>query len=219
MVNRGVQDDGSIADVPWAAVFDPDNNLRAIGEIQAQGFRAATEVVDRLLRSAKPPPADGAHLGDAGGHGGATAEADRVLEMGQQLIGHLARSVREALAPQGNVAGVDLAQARGTGVITIVCPADTATATAEVWLHNTGLVDLGKVRLRSSDLLSHEGSVIDSAAVRFEPDAVPMPGRSGRGVTIEVEVPGALPAGRYRGTLLADGYPDVWLPVAVTVAR
>ncbi|GAA1656580.1 hypothetical protein MMUR_53570 [Mycolicibacterium murale] len=218
MVNRGGKDDGSIADVPWAAVFDPDNNMRAIGEIQARGFRAATEVVDRLLRSAKRPPADGAHPDDAGRHGGA-AEADRVLEMGHQVIGQLARSVREVLAPQGNVAGVDLAQARGAGVITIVCPADTATAAAEVWLHNTGSVDLGTVRLRCSDLWSHDGSVIDSAAVRFEPDAVPMPGRSSRGVTIEVEVPGPLPAGHYRGTLLADGYPDAWLQVEVAVAR
>jgi hypothetical protein len=217
VVNRGVQDDGSIADVPWAAVFDPDNNLRAIGEIQARGFRAATEVVDRLLRSAKPSPADGAHPGDAGRPSGGTADADRVLDLGQQVIGHLARSVREALAPQDKVAGVDLNQARGTGGITVVCPAGSGAATAEVWLHNTGSVDLGDVRLRCSELLSHDGSVIDSAAVRFEPDTVPMPGRSSRGVTIEVQVPTTLPAGRYRGTLVADGYPDVWLPVDVTV--
>jgi hypothetical protein len=217
VVNRGVQDDGSIADVPWAAVFDPDNNLRAIGEIQARGFRAATEVVDRLLRSAKPPPADGAQPGDPGRPDGGTAEADRVLEMGQQLIGHLARSVREALVPQENVAGVDLAQGRGAGGVTMFCPSGSTAATAEVWLHNTGTVDLGTVRLRCTELLSHDGSVIDSVAVSFEPDTVPMPGRSSRGVVIDVEVPDTLPAGRYRGTLLADGYTDVWMPVDVTV--
>jgi hypothetical protein len=36
-------------------------------------------------------------------------------------------------------------------------------------------------------------------------------------VTVEVDVADHLPPGCYRGTLLADGHPDVWLPIALTI--
>ena len=76
---------------------------------------------------------------------------------------------------------------------------------------------MGKVRLRCSDLLSHDGATIDSSCVRFEPDTVLMPGRCSRGVTMEVDVAQEHPPGVYRGTLLADGHADVWLPVVLNV--
>ena len=44
-----------------------------------------------------------------------------------------------------------------------------------------------------------------------------MPARCSRGVTVEVDVADDLPPGCYRGTLLADGHADVWLPVVLTV--
>ncbi|UWI82303.1 hypothetical protein [Mycobacterium paraterrae] len=37
-------------------------------------------------------------------------------------------------------------------------------------------------------------------------------------MTIEIDVPDEVSAGTYRGTLLADGYPDIWLPVTLTVS-
>ena len=70
---------------------------------------------------------------------------------------------------------------------------------------------------RCSDLLAHDGTVIHSQMVRFEPDTVPMPARCSRGVTVEVDVAEDLPPGCYRGTLLPDGHADVWLPVVLTV--
>lgn len=220
MVNGGVYDDGSIADVPWASVFDPDNNMRAIGEIQARGFRAATDVVDRLIRSAKRPPSgaeDPQQSGQAGERPSVTPEVDRVMELGQQMIGHLAQSLRDAVSQPERVAGIDLVGAAATGRVVLESSADSATATAEVWLHNTGSTDLGKVRMRCGDLLSHDGAVIEAAAVRFEPDAVPMPGRCSRGIIVEVDLPDAVSAGRYHGTLLADGHPDVWLPIELVI--
>ena len=50
MSSRVGDDDGSIADLPWASVFDPAANARALSAIQARGFRAASEVVDRFVR-------------------------------------------------------------------------------------------------------------------------------------------------------------------------
>ena len=61
-------------------------------------------------------------------------------------------------------------------------------AWAEVWLHNRGPDDMGKVRLRCSDLLAHDGHVdrrtrCDSSRTSFRCLA-----RCSRGVTVEVDV-------------------------------
>src|ERR1700722_16222736 len=49
--NRGFRDDGTIDDLPWASVFDPAANARALSAIQAEGFRAASRIVDRFVRA------------------------------------------------------------------------------------------------------------------------------------------------------------------------
>jgi hypothetical protein len=84
-------------------------------------------------------------------------------------------------------------------------------------LHNRGPDDRGDVRLRCSDLLSHEGKVIGADAVRIDTAVVPMPARSSRGVAITIDIAPEVPPGVYRGTLLASGHPDLWLPVMLTV--
>src|ERR1700747_1229259 len=50
-VDRG-DGDGNINELPWASVFDPAANARALSAIQAEGFRAASELVDRFVRVA-----------------------------------------------------------------------------------------------------------------------------------------------------------------------
>ena len=42
-----------------------------------------------------------------------------------------------------------------------------------------------------------------------------MVARCSRGVTVEIDVPDDIAPGNYRGTLLADGHPDIWLPVVL----
>jgi hypothetical protein len=76
---------------------------------------------------------------------------------------------------------------------------------------------MGKVQLRCSDLLAHGGALIEASCIRFEPDVVPMPARSSRGVTVEVDVAPHHSPGRYHGTLLADGHDDVWLPLSLHI--
>jgi hypothetical protein len=44
-----------------------------------------------------------------------------------------------------------------------------------------------------------------------------MPGRSSRGIELRIEVPHGVQPGIYRGTLLAEGHPNLWLPVVLTV--
>ena len=52
-MNGGVTDDGTISDLPWAAVFDPVANARALSAIQARGFSAAAQLVDRFVQIAE----------------------------------------------------------------------------------------------------------------------------------------------------------------------
>ncbi len=220
MAGRSTEDDGSIADLPWASVFDPAANARALSAIQARGFRAATEVVDRFVRITER------------GFGSPTGRTDededepngfqtpRIPEIGkivqslQKAVTQLGESARGESAPADP--GMDLVNSTAAGEISLEA-SEPGTAVTEVWLHNRGPVDLGKVRLRCSDLLSHDGATVEAARVRFEPDVVPMPGRCSRGVTMEVDVTQDHPPGCYRGTLLADGHADVWLPVVLNV--
>jgi hypothetical protein len=65
--------------------------------------------------------------------------------------------------------------------------------------------------------MADDGSVIEAAVCRIHPKAVPVPGRSSRGVGITVKVTKKVKPGLYRGTVLVEGRPDLWLPVALTV--
>jgi hypothetical protein len=86
-----------------------------------------------------------------------------------------------------------------------------------VWLHNADAGDLGHVRLRCSDLLSPDGGVVSSSVIALKPAVLAMPGRSSRGIDVEIEVAQKVRPGLYRGTLLVEGHPHLWLPVALTV--
>jgi hypothetical protein len=217
MAGRALDDDGSIADLPWAAVFDPAANVRALGAIQARGFRAATEVVDRFVRLAErsfgTARAPSSATESEGVDPGSYPELGRILGSWQAVAGQLGRSVQAPAAPEP---GFDLVNSNATGEAYLEATEPGPTVT-EVWLHNRGQEDLGKVRLRCSDLLAHDGMLIDSSCIRFEPDMVPMPARSSRGVTVEVDVTQQHQPGRYRGTMLADGHDDVWLPVVLNI--
>jgi hypothetical protein len=211
-------DDASIADLPWASVFDPAANVRALGAIQDRGFRAATDVVGRFIRmtdrglgAASAPTSEGkAEDGSAASY----SELGRILTSLQSVVSQLGQSVLSNTAPAEPALDLMNSAASGRAQLEATEPGPTVT---EVWLHNRGPEDMGKVRLRCSDLLAHDGAVVESSCVRFEPDVVPMPARSSRGVTVEVDVAPSHSPGRYRGTMLADGYDDVWLPVVLNI--
>lgn len=214
-------DDGSIADLPWASVFDPAANARVLSSVQARGFRAATEVVNRFVKLAENRT-EGADSANADRPAeGARADADQVLLAWQKMFGRVVQSLTPTQQSNegndGNEALMDLRNASAAGQVVLESDRPGAVST-EVWLHNGGPVDMGKVALRCSDLLAHDGAAIGAASVRFEPDAVPMYARSSRGVTVEVDVSEDVRPGRYRGTLLAEGHEDVWLPVLLVVA-
>jgi hypothetical protein len=220
---QGAGDDGAISDVPWALIFDPAINVRALGEIQARGFRAAADLVDRFVnladneaRAASVEDDAGSNHRDAGA-GAKRPDVERLLDSWKGIIGQVAGSLRGVTSPQRpGVGAFDFVVSNASGQVCVEAT-EPGEASTEVWLHNGGPTDRGTVVLRCGDLLSHDGSVISSARVRFDPDTVPMPARCSRGVSVHVAIDDNVAPGRYHGTLLVDGHPDIWLPVLVTV--
>ena len=223
-MDRGIGD-GSINDLPWASVFDPAANARALSAIQADGFRAASELVDRFVRAATTSlngserltttaaPLTHEQRADLFG----ATDIEPLIRSWWSLIGQfLLGSARVPDSALAKPATLDLANAEAEGALDLEATVPGAAA-AEVWLHNRGAEDLGQIQLRCSELLGHDGRLISSGVVTFNPAAVSMPGRSSRGIELKIDVPqGALP-GLYRGTLLAEGHPNLWLSVVLTV--
>lgn len=211
------------SDLPWSSVFDPAANMRALSAIQADGLRAASELVDRFVRMAaaglsESEPAAPTAKGDPADLYGATGLEPFVASwwaVVDQLL-RVSSPRRTTDTDAAEKATLDFVAAQATGQLQL-CAFAPGAATAEVWLHNRGPVDIGKVALRCSDLLSHDGTFVAARLMRFEPDIVPMPARSSRGVTVEVDIEEHVAPGSYRGMLLADGHPDVWLPIELVI--
>jgi hypothetical protein len=227
VTSRGLGDDGTIDDLPWASVFDPAANARALSAIQAEGFRAASRIVDRFARAvgsagngqtSGPPAVDreGAANGDDGGAAG-LREFERLTRAWWSTVGQfLLRSMPVTAQANGHPVSLDVNNADSKGAVRLEA-AVAGSASAEVWLHNRAPDDRADVRLQCSDLLSHEGNVIRADAVLIDTAIVPMPRRSSRGVVITIDLAPEVSPGIYRGTLLASGHPDLWLPVVLTV--
>ena len=222
MTRRALGDDGTIDDLPWATVFDPAANARALSAIQAEGFRAASRIVDRFVRAvgSATDPADPVDTAGTDAHGTDPAnvpELERLTRAWWSAAGRfLLRSMPAPGSRGRGTASLDVADPGAHGALTLEAPAP-GVASAEVWLHNTGVEDRDRVVLRCSDLLGHTGDVIHAGAVAIDAATVPMPRRSSRAVTVTVDVATGAPPGVYRGTLLAAGDPDLWLPVVLTV--
>ncbi len=228
MTSRRSRDDGTIDDLPWASVFDPAANARALSAIQAEGFRAASRIVDRFVRAVESNAGGEAAVprtevtngdGAVNGNGAADGlkEFERLTRAWWSMTGQfLLRSIPATAKTDNEPASLDSNDSGSKrGVNFDVAVGDSASC--EVWLHNRGPDRRDDVRLCPSDLLSHDGNVIAAEALRIDTAVVPMPARSSRGVTITVDVAADVRPGVYRGTLLAMGSPDLWLPVVLAV--
>jgi hypothetical protein len=213
MSGRQMDEDASIADLPWASVFDPAANVRALSAIQARGFRAATEVVDRFVRMAArgfdgPPGTSDPGEGDRGDSN--FPEASEMLASWQTMMGQLGKTVVSAAAVVEP--GLDLTNSAANGEMRLDV-SGPGVAVTELWLHNRGSSDMGTLRMRASDLLAHDGMVFPAQRLQFEPAVLEMPARCSRGIVLEADVSSEYAPGHYRGTILVDGHADAWLPV------
>lgn len=216
---------GSTEDLPWASVFDPAANARALSAIQAEGFRAASQIVDRFIRIVTPetaaddsgpapaqPPGDGAPVANV------VSDLETLTRSWWSMVGRmLLQSAPKAVGAADESGTLDLAHAETSGEIAF--GADVGgSGCAEVWLHNRGAHDMGDVVLRCSDLLSADGTVFQAESVQLDPRSVPMPARSSRGVLLKATVAEYVRPGLYRGTLLVEGHPKLWMPISLTVS-
>ena len=224
-MDRNGRDDGGAGGLPWSSLLDPVANAKALGDVQARGLRAASELVERLVRSvdgervasaAEPPPgADGAEP---------TGDASRLLEVWIDLLRRTADSFgrlgdRPATGPAGGAAAsVDVGTGVVTGEVHLRVGVDGASADgAELWIHNGTSHPLEPVRLHAGDLRAADGTCLE-ATVTFDPgELTEVPARSSRGVAVGLAAEGPLAPGTYRTLVQAAGAPEVWLALEVVV--
>jgi hypothetical protein len=196
--------------LPWATVFDPAANARALGEIQARGLRAASELVDRLVEAV-----DGRRHPDGDGDPSTAGTADPSAAPGaDQLVQLWSELLRRGVEAVSGIAG-----ASGSDESPVVQLEADRGAQAGVVLRLSGGGDgpMEGVALQSTDLVAPDGGVVSAASVRFDPSVVDLLPGTPVEIAVQVDIPGDCAAGRYRGTISSTRAPDLWMPVEVVV--
>jgi hypothetical protein len=183
--------------------------MRAMADIQAEGLRAAGDLIERMLGSEPEPRPPRARTAPGG-------EYAALVDAWVDLLRRSATALARPAEP---------------GPLTVELDGDGASSplrlhlthgspgAVELWLRNAGLSEVGPLALRCGPLADPEGRTLDGAVVRFEPaDLGVMPARSSRGVTVSLApANGSLRPGTYRGAIQAQGAPALWVPLEVAV--
>jgi hypothetical protein len=184
--------------------------MRAMAEIQADGLRAASELLERMLEPDHPAASPRTRSPERE----YTALVDAWAELLQRVVAGLAQPAEQGAVTvdvESASVGRPLRLVLGRGVP----PASEAT---EVWLHNGTSIAVGPLVLRCGPLTAPDGTVLDDARVQFDPGEVtPLPPRSSRGIRVSFSAGGTPRPGIYRGTIQAAGAPKLWLPVEAVV--
>ena len=192
-------------------LFDPVAGMRAMADIQADGLRAASELLERML----------GHDREGLGPRDPTPASNYapLVDAWADLLQRIAAGLTQPVQPGGVTVPVD---SSGVGPPVRLSleeyRREDDAAVAELWLHNGTPSAVGPLALRCGPLTASDGSVLEGAEVRFEPGKVArLPPRSSRGVLVSLAATGSPRSGVYRGTIQADGAPKLWLPVEVAI--
>jgi hypothetical protein len=192
-------------------LFDPVAGMRAMADIQSEGLRAASELLERMLQPDRDRPSAGS--GSRPSDAGYTA----LVDAWAQLLQRVAAGLAQPGASGAVTVPVDSSSGGPPVRLVLERSAQPPRTTAEIWLHNGTSGDVGPLVLGCGALTAADGGVLD-AGVRFDPAEVTLlPPRSSRGVVVSVVAHGQSRPGIYRGTIQADGAPKLWLPVEVAV--
>lgn len=194
-------------------LFDPIAGMRAMADIQAEGLRAASNLLERVLEPDQRPPTARSPSLSPSFEPDYAGLADAWVELLQR--------VSAGLAPPGDAGRVtvpvDSAAVGPPLRLVLEGPGHMEATAAEVWLHNGTSAAVGPLALRCGALSAPGGELLD-ARVSFDPAEVPLlPPRSSRGIAMSVLAGGEPRTGFYRGTIQAEGAPALWLPVEVAV--
>jgi hypothetical protein len=192
------------------ALFDPVAGMRAMAEIQADGLRAASELLDRMLKTDEHVPPTSARSPQR--------DYTALVDAWAELLQRMAAGLAEPAEPDHLTVPVDSSAVGPTVRFLLERCEPPARASAEIWLHNGTSAAVGPLVLRCGELAASDGTVLDCARVLFDPTEVDLlPPRSSRGVLASLAASAAVRPGIYRGTIQADGAPKLWLPVEATV--
>jgi len=191
-------------------LFDPVAGMRAVADIQADGLRAASELLERMLEPDRDAPGPRSHAPER--------DYRALVDAWAEML----RSIAAGLAPPIDAGDVTVpvdSDAVAPPVRLAVDPsASSERAAVEVWLRNGTVSPVGPLALRCGQLTASDGTMLDGTEVRFEPDEVDLPPRSSRAVLVSLTPAESLRPGVYRGTIQADGAPRLWLPLEVAIA-
>ena len=191
--------------------FDPVAGMRAMADIQSEGLRAASEVLERMLQPDPDGPAAG--LGSRASDGGYTA----LVDAWAQLLQRVAAGLAQPGASGPLTVPVDSSSVGPPVRLVLEHPEQPEGTDAEIWLHNGTSAAVGPLVLGCGALTAADGDVLD-VGVSFDPAEITLlPPRSSRGVVISVAAAARPRPGVYRGTIQADGAPKLWLPLEVAV--
>lgn len=208
-MGEGTPADGEHRKERTSPLFDPVAGMRVMADIQAEGLRAAGELLERVLGK------------ETEGNGRPAAGGDYTTLV-TAWTDLMQRTVSELAEPGGRggvTVGVD-----GTGMgpsVRLMLEEASAdpSASTEVWLHNGTSSAVGPLALRCGELRDSDGKKLKGVKVKFKPRAVEaLPPRSSRAIKVSLALSGALRPGVYRGTIQARGAPKLWLPLEVAIA-
>lgn len=200
------------------------SNWALLGEIQAEGLRAAGALVERLV-----------HLVD-GPHGAApdAPAADRTppetpstpdpgailpwFDLWRDLVDRTADAVQRL---QGVTDG-PVVQVGGDGYLAPPRPLSVVLDTSghartEMWLHNGTHTDQGELVPQCGPLSDVEGNELGCDVTIDPPKIDGLPSRSSRGFTISLTSDPASTPGTYRGIVQVRGADAAWIPLEVVV--
>jgi hypothetical protein len=207
---------------PWTTLLDPVVNARVIAEIQAEGLRAAGELVDRMARSVDGEQSSCEFTGPGEAAGASSSDASQLIDAWIELLQRFSgsRTPSADARPHAEPSiDVQLGTDRPGEPLRLRIDATGATRSGprEIWLHNGTPVATGHIALHCSKLRSSDGDRL-LAVLRFDPAEIDaLPGRSGRGFALRIAPKGDLVPGSYRGVIQARGAPEAWMAVEVVV--
>ncbi len=127
-------------------LFDPVAGMRAVADIQAEGLRAASELLERVLEPDHRPRADGSPSSVSSPGRDYAGLADAWAE--------ILRRVSAGLAPAGD-AGHTTISLDSEGVsppVRLTVDGHVREAAGEIWLHNGTSAAVGPLTLRCGTL-------------------------------------------------------------------
>ena len=189
--------------------FDPVAGMRVMADIQAEGLRAAGELLERVLRS------------EPDGNGSAPAmgtEYAALVDAWADLFRYAVFGGTQPDGPSAITVSVDASGAGPAVRLALDQSKGKARAAEEVWLHNPTTSDVGPLVMRCGPLRNSQGKKLKGARVRFAPRKMErLEPRSSRAVTISLVPKDSPRPGIYRGAIQAEGAPGLWLPLEVAI--